>query len=71
MVTYSQFVTLVESMRAHQKNYFKTRSISQLTAAKKFECLVDDAIAFYHLEQDRTKPKQLQIFNDDDNNGKN
>lgn len=67
MVTYSQFVTLVESMRAHQKNYFKTRSISQLTAAKKFECLVDDAIAFYHLEQDRTKPKQLDIFVNDAN----
>lgn len=67
MVTYSQFVTLVESMRAHQKIYFKTRSISQLTAAKKFECLVDDAIAFYHLEQDRTKPKQLNIFDNDAN----
>lgn len=65
MITYSQFVTLVESMREHQKNYFKTRSISQLTAAKKFECLVDDAIVFYHLEQDRAKPKQLDIFDDD------
>lgn len=64
MIMYSQFVTLVESMREHQKNYFKTRSISQLTAAKKFERLVDDAIAFYHLEQDRTKPKQLDIFDD-------
>lgn len=67
MVTYSQFVTLVESMRAHQKNYFKTRSISQLTAAKKFECLVDDAIAFYRLDQEKNKPKQLQIFNDEGN----
>lgn len=65
MITYSQFVTLVESMRKHQKNYFKTRSISQLTAAKKFEHLVDDAIAFYHLEQDSTKPKQLDIFDND------
>lgn len=65
MVTYSQFVTLVESMRANQKNYFKTRSISQLTAAKKFECLVDDAIAFYHLEKDKNKPKQLDIFSND------
>lgn len=67
MITYSQFVTLVETMRDHQKKYFKTRSISQLTAAKKFECLVDDAIAFYHLEQDRSKPRQLQIFDDDVN----
>lgn len=65
MITYSQFVTLVESMREHQKRYFKTRSISQLTASKKFECLVDDAITFYHLEQDRSQPKQLQIFDDD------
>ena len=65
MITYSQFVALVESMREHQKSYFKTRSISQLTAAKKFECLVDDAIAFYHLEQDKSKPKQLHMFDDD------
>lgn len=65
MITYSQFVTLVESMRDCQKNYFKSRSICQLTAAKRFKRLVDDAIAFYHLEQDRSQPKQLQIFNDD------
>lgn len=65
MITYSQFVTLVETMREHQKRYFKTRSISQLTASKKFECLVDDAIAFYRLEQDRSQPKQLQIFDED------
>lgn len=65
MITYSQFVTLVESMRDCQKNYFKTRSVRQWTSAKKFECLVDDAIAFYHLEQDRAKPKQLDIFDND------
>lgn len=65
MITYSQFVTLVESMRDCQKNYFKTRSVCQLTSAKRFERLVDDAIAFYHLEQDRTKPKQLDIFDND------
>lgn len=65
MITYSQFVTLVESMRDCQKNYFKNGSISQLTAAKRFERLVDDAIAFYYLEQDRTKPKQLDIFAND------
>lgn len=62
MITFSQFVTLVENMRSNQKNYFRTRNISALTASKKFEHMVDDAIALFHREEERNAPKQLQLF---------
>lgn len=65
MITFSQFVSLVENMRSNQRNYFKTRSISALTASKRFEHLVDDAIAMFHREEDRNAPKQLQLFGND------
>lgn len=41
----TQFVELTRSMRSAQKNYFKTRTQSDLVKAKEMESEVDKALA--------------------------
>jgi len=43
-MTDAEIIALVREMRAAQKAYFKTRSIDQLTASKKLERQVDQAL---------------------------
>lgn len=47
------FVNLVRSMRAKQKEYFKTRDWNVLHDSMRFEGLVDKAIESYDEEQAR------------------
>jgi len=49
--TIGEFVSLVEKMREAQRQYFRSRGISDLNASKALEKQVDDAIEDYNRRQ--------------------
>lgn len=62
-----QFYNLVVEMRTHQKNYFRTHSMSSLSAARKIERIIDAEIDRVQdiLKMERIN-KQLNLFETND-----
>lgn len=59
-----QFIDLVEEMRAAQTSFFTTHNWDYYHKAKRLEKRVDEAIAAYRNDLQKTAGIQLSLFDD-------